>query len=164
MLRFWLCWTWCISPGGYSKSQEVLQELSCRFGLLAVFSLHTRLLKQGFQFQPLRHIKRWHIYIEAGDADLVLWERLYLNGLAVNHGAQISRNDHDIERAIDGVLRPTAWSGLEVVPDVLALLAGPDEFEDATANGVFGDIAGVADLRERTDIASTGTSDDLAPV
>ena len=53
---------------------------------------------------------------------------------------------------------------LKVLADVLALLAGPNEIEHATADGVLGDIAGVAHLRERTNVTGAGAVDDLAPV
>ena len=53
---------------------------------------------------------------------------------------------------------------LEVLLDVLALLAGANEIEHTTADGMLGDIALVAHLRERAHIASAGAGDDLAPV
>ena len=52
----------------------------------------------------------------------------------------------------------------KVLADVLALLAGANEIEHTTADGVLGDIAGVAHLRERTHVAGAGAGDDLAPV
>ena len=51
-----------------------------------------------------------------------------------------------------------------MLADLLALLASPNEIEHTTTDGVLGDIAGVAYLRERPNVAGAGAVDDLAPV
>ena len=55
-------------------------------------------------------------------------------------------------------------AALEIFAQVLALLAGADVIEHATADRVLGGVAGIADLRERADITGTGAGDDLSPV
>ncbi len=113
-------------------------------------------LEQRLEVEPLLHVERRHVHVEVGDAHLILRQRLRLHRLAIDSGAQVAGDQHDKQRAIDGVLRPAKGCGLEMLADVLALLAGANEIEHATADGMFGDIAGVAHLRERADVASRG--------
>ena len=121
------------------------------------------LLEQRLEVEPLLHVERRHIDVEAGDAHLVLRQRC-LHRLAIVGGAQVAGDQHDEQRAVDGVLRPAKGRGLEMLAEVLALLAGADEIEHTAADRMLGGIAGVAHLRERAHIAATGAGDDLAPV
>ena len=109
------------------------------------------------------HIQRRHIDIEADGAHLVLRQR-GLHRLAVVGGAQVAGDQHHEQRAVDGVLRPAVRRGLEVVAQVFALLACADDIQHTAAHRVLGGVAGVAHLRERTDITAACTGDHLAPV
>ena len=109
------------------------------------------------------HIERRYIDVETGDAHLVLRQRC-LHRLAIIGGAQVAGDQHDEQRAVNRVLLPAIGCGLEMLAQILALLAGAYEIEHAAADGVLGGIAGVAHLCERADIAATGAGNDLAPV
>ena len=152
------------AAGGFRQREQLLQELRGGFGFLAVLRGDTDFLEERLEVEPLLHVERRHVHVEAGDAHLILRERLRLRRLAIDGGAKVAGDQHDEQRAINGVLRPAKWCGSEVLANVLALLAGPNEIEHATADGVLGDIARVPHLRKRAHIAGAGAGDDLSPV
>gem|GEM_PF-2351600 len=153
-----------LATGGVREGEQGFEEQGGGIEFLAVLSSGAGFLKQRLEIETLLHIERRHIYVEAGNADLVLRQGLGLHRLAVESGAEISGHDHDKQRAINGILRPAERGRLEGFADVLPFLARADQLQHAAADRVLGDIAGVADLGKSPDIATAGARDDLAPV
>ena len=71
---------------------------------------------------------------------------------------RLPASEHDEKRAIDRILRPAKWRGPKVLLNLFALLASPNEIEHAATDGMLGDIAGIAHLRECAHITGTGAA------
>ncbi len=154
-----------VTAGRFRQCEQLFQEFCGGFRFLAVLGGDTCFLEQRLEVEPLLYIERRYIHVEAGHAHLILWERLGLCWLAIVSGrAKVASHKHDKERPIDSILRPAERRRSEVFTDVFALLAGPNEIEHTTADGMLGDIAGVGYLGKGAHIAGAGAVDDLTPV
>ena len=88
-----------------------MQELSGGFGFLAVLRGDAGFLEERLEVETLLHVERRHVDIEAGDADLILRAADALHRLAIVGGAQVAGDQHDEQRAIDGILWPAIRRG-----------------------------------------------------
>jgi hypothetical protein len=129
----------------YLQIEEILEKSSRSFALLAIRGGDTGFLKEGFKIEALGDIQRRHIDIETRYADLVLRQSRGQNGGVIQSRAEISCDNEKEESSIDGVLWPSKRSGLELIANLLALLAGTHGIQDAPAHGVRCGIASMAD-------------------
>ena len=163
ILSVWRLRLGCDTAGGFGQGEQFLERFNGCFRLLAVLGGDARFLEKRLEIESLLHVQRGHVDIEGGDTHLVLWQR-GKRRLAIQGGSQVAGDQHHEQGAVDGVLWPAVGSSLEVVAQVLALLATAYEFEHTATDWVLGGIALIAHLSKSAYIARSSASNDLTPV
>ena len=134
-----------LSTGFLCKTEEILEKGRSRLALLAICGGDAGFLKEGFESEALGYIQRRHIDIKTRDADLVLRQSRGQDGSVIQSRAEISCNNQKEESSIDGILWPPKWSGLELIANLFALLAGTHSIQNPPAHGMRRGVAGMAD-------------------